>query len=229
MEHKKNILQFIKKYNFDITKIDLYILAFSHRSFNPKTQNNNERLEFLGDAILEFIVTDYLYKNFPDFNEGKLSQIRSIVVSAKYLSLFAQELNIDKILLLGKGEEINGGRRKISILSDTMESLIGAIYIGEGIEKTKELCLPFIEKTVLSLLNSNELKNPKTKIQEISQKLFGVLPLYQVIKEEKVNGESYYVMYLKVKDLDFGPVRANSKRDAEQILAKLALEFFNGL
>jgi len=229
MDNEKNILQFIKKYKLDINKLDIYKLALSHRSYNPNTKNNNERLEFLGDAIIEFIVTDYLYNKYPEFDEGKLSQIRSMVVSANYLTSFAQELGIDDILLLGKGEEANGGRRKISILSDAMESLIGAIYICEGIDKTRNFCLPYIEKTTNILIDSDELKNPKTKIQEISQKLFGVLPIYEVIKQEKINGETYYLMYLKIKDLDFGPVRKNSKRDAEQILAKIALEFFNGL
>lgn len=229
MDKEKNILKFLKKFNLNIDYIEIYTQAFTHRSFNPKTEINNERLEFLGDAVLELIVTDYLYKTFPLFNEGKLSQIRSLIVSAKFLSSFAQSLGIDKILLLGKGEETNGGRRKISILSDTMESLIGAIYICDGLDKTKEFCKSYIEISVKDLIDSEELKNPKTRIQEISQKLYGVLPVYQVIKEEKINGEQYYVMYLKVQDLDFGPVRTNSKRDAEQILAKMALEFFNGI
>ncbi|MEJ5272595.1 MAG: ribonuclease III [Spirochaetota bacterium] len=226
MDFDKKILQFLKKHILNIEKVDIYTKALIHRSFSHKTDLNNERLEFLGDAVLEFIVTDYLYRNFNDFDEGKLSQIRSIIVSAKYLSNFAQELEIDKILVLGKGEEINGGRRKKSILSDAMESLIGAIYICDGLEKAKEFCMNFIEKNIESLIDSEELKNPKSKVQEISQKLYGSLPVYEVIKEEKKNGEIYYIMNLKIKDLSFGPVRMNSKRDAEQALAKMALEHF---
>lgn len=155
--------------------------------------------------------------------------MRSLIVSAPYLYKFALKLELDSILLLGKGEEINGGRRKISILSDTMESLIGAIYLSEGIEKVKKFCQNYIEENSRQLIDSNQLKNPKTIVQEISQKKFGSLPEYIVAKEEKINGERYYLMYLKIKDLDFGPVRTNSKRMAEQILAKIALDFFNGI
>ncbi len=229
MDSKVKILRFLKNFNLNNDKIDIYTKALIHRSLTHETDLNNERLEFLGDAVLEFIVTDYLYRNFLEFDEGKLSQLRSIIVSAEYLSNFAQQISLDKILLLGKGEEINGGRRKKSILSDAMESLIGAIYIAEGIEKTRDFCKEFIEKNIEILLNSEELKNPKSKIQEISQKLYGILPVYDVVKEEKVNGEIYYIMYLRIKDIDFGPIRANSKRDAEQILARMALTFFEGL
>jgi len=229
MDSKVKILRFLKTFNLNNDKIDIYTKALIHRSLTHETDLNNERLEFLGDAVLEFIVTDYLYRNFLEFDEGKLSQLRSIIVSADYLSNFAQQIGLDKIILLGKGEEINGGRRKKSILSDAMESLIGAIYIAEGIEKTRDFCKEFIEKNIEILLNSEELKNPKSKIQEISQKLYGILPVYDVVKEEKVNGEIYYIMYLRIKDIDFGPIRANSKRDAEQILARMALTFFEGL
>ncbi len=229
MTSEDKILQFVNRYNFNVDKIDIYKLAFIHRSYNPKALNNNERLEFLGDAILEYIVTTYLYTNYPEYDEGKLSQIRSLVVSAKFLAIFAQQIGIDDILMLSKGEETNGGRRKISILSDTMESLIGAIYLCEGLDRTKEFCLTYIENSVKNLINSKELKDPKTKIQELSQKKFGVLPIYELVKEEKVNNEIYYVMYLKIKDLDFGPVRSNSKKEAKEMLAKMALQFFDGL
>lgn len=229
MNDEKKIIQFLEKYKLNIENKEIYLQALTHRSYNPKTEVNNERLEFLGDAVLEFIVTDFLYRNFPEFNEGKLSQIRSLIVSAKYLSNFAIEIGLDKILLLGKGEEINGGRRKTSILSDTMESLIGAIYLSEGLNKTKNFCKDYIKKNISLLIDSDELKNPKTKVQEISQKLYGILPEYNVLQSEKINGEQYYVMNLKIEDLNFGPVRTNSKRDAEQMLAKMALDFFDGI
>jgi ribonuclease-3 len=124
MDSKVKILRFLKNFNLNNDKIDIYTKALIHRSLTHETDLNNERLEFLGDAVLEFIVTDYLYRNFLEFDEGKLSQLRSIIVSAEYLSNFAQQISLDKILLLGKGEEINGGRRKKSILSDAIESLI---------------------------------------------------------------------------------------------------------
>jgi len=229
MDSKEKIIRFLKSYNLNPEKLDIYTKALIHRSLSHETDLNNERLEFLGDAVLEFIVTDYLYKNFLELDEGKLSQIRSIIVSADYLSNFALQIGLDKILLLGKGEEINGGRRKKSILSDAMESLIGAIYIAEGIEKTRDFCKEFIEKNVEILSGLEELKNPKSKIQELAQKHYNVLPIYDVVKEEKKNGEIYYVMYLRIKDLYFGPVRSNSKRDAEQLLARMALLFFDSL
>ncbi|MFN3411728.1 MAG: ribonuclease III [Exilispira sp.] len=229
MTGEEKIVQFLEKNKLNKDNLNIYIQAFTHRSFKPGSEENNERLEFLGDAVLEFIVTEYLYKNFTDFDEGKLSQLRSLIVSAQYLYKFALKLELDSILLLGKGEESNGGRRKISILSDTMESLIGAIYISEGIEKAREFCKNYIKENVKQLIDSNQLKNPKTIVQEISQKKFGSLPEYIVAKEEKIQGERYYVMYLKIEDLDFGPVRTNSKREAEQILAQTALDFFNGI
>jgi ribonuclease-3 len=229
MEKYKKIDDFIKKHNLKSEDRKLYIQAFTHRSFDCKTAGNNERLEFLGDAVLELIITDYLFKSYPDSKEGFLSQLRGFLVSAKNLSDFALNLKLDDIILLGKGEENNGGRRKASILSDTAEAIIGAVYISQGFEKTREFCLEYFANQIDKLIHSTQLKNPKTRLQEFSQAKYGVLPDYQVLKQETIDGERYYIMYLRVETLDFGPVRKNSKKEAEEELATIALNFFEGL
>ena len=228
MHNKENITlkKFLEKFNLKTEYIDDYKISFVHSSYlqvDKKTEKN-ERLEFLGDAVLELIVTDYLYKKY-DLPEGKLSQIRAKVVSEQSLYQIAVNIGLGELLYLGKGEELNGGRTKPSILSDSLEALIGNIYLKEGFEKAYNFIIPFLIKPINDVLKKKDFSTPKTKLQELSQKYFKQLPLYNLIKETEENGQKYYTMEVIAGGEKFGPVTSYSKKLAETELAELALKY----
>ncbi len=224
MENDK-LIGFLKQHDLKIQQVEDYRKAFKHRSYLQVDKNSekNERLEFLGDAVLELIITDYLYNTY-DIQEGRLSQIRAKTVSEEPLSEIAESLNIGELLYLGKGEELNGGRKKPSILSDTLEALIGSIYHIEGFQRAYDFIIPFLKQIVGDVVNNKDFLNPKTKLQELSQKLFKKLPEYSLVKEEQVDGIKIYTLEVVIGNQYFGPVKSYSKKLAEQELAKKALE-----
>lgn len=227
MYSKKDIKlkKFLKKFNLNANLVQEYRKSFIHRSFLQvdKEATKNERLEFLGDAVLELIITDYLFKNY-EIQEGKLSQIRARVVSEEPLYNIAKKIGIDKLIYLGKGEELNGGRNKPSILSDTFEALIGNIYLLEGFDKAYSFTINLLKPLVEDVFNNRNFLNAKTLLQEITQKKYKQLPEYLVVKEEEIDGQKYYTMKVVVGDNVFGPVTSYSKKKAEFELANIALQ-----
>lgn len=227
MHNKEDIklTEFLKKFNLNNGFIEDYKNAFIHKSYLQVDKNakKNERLEFLGDAVLELIITDYLFKNF-NIPEGKLSQIRAKVVSEEPLFKIAKDIGIDRLVYLGKGEELNGGRNKPSILSDTFEALIGDIYLIEGFEKAYNFAISLLKPLIEKVYVERNFLNPKTLLQEITQKRYKQLPEYLVIDEKEIDGQKYYTMKVIVGDLVFGPVTSYSKKKAEFELADIALK-----
>lgn len=206
---------------------DLLENAFVHRSYLNETSDfpfpSNERLEFLGDAVLEQIVSDFLYHRFPSLSEGELTALRAALVKTESLANESRRLNLGKELLLSRGEELGGGRDNPYLLANTFEAVIGAIYLDQGIETAKE----FIHREILYKAGESlrsGIKDPKSHFQEIAQARFNTTPHYRVIKEWGPAHEHRFLtaVYLKTKKIGEGEGR--SKKEAEENAARQALE-----
>lgn len=198
--------------------------ALTHKSWVNESEgaNSNERLEFLGDAVLELVVTDHLYKKLPDKEEGYLTALRANIVNTKNLSNLAKELDLGKYLHLSKGEAETGGRENKSLLADTVEAIIGGIYIDSGLQTAKK----FINENLLSNLDKKllePLKDPKSTLQEYCQAQKITTPKYHLIKESGPDNDRTFVVEVKIEGKTFGRGTAKSKREAEQEAAKVAL------
>lgn len=215
----------IKRYFKDLNLLDQ---AFTHRSWvneNPGIRSTNERLEFLGDAILEFVVSEFIYKLLPDKEEGYLTALRSNVVNTKNLAKFALEANLGENLYLSKGEDNGGGRQNPALLADTVEAIIGAIYIDNGLNEAKE----FIQNNLLSdikELMSQPLKDPKSRLQEAVQAEGKNAPRYKVVKEEGPDHDKIFTVEVIVDDENLSIGHGSSKLKAEQAAAEAALVKF---
>jgi len=212
-----------KKLGYKFKNIELLKTSLTHSSYaNETSVESNERMEFLGDAVLGFIVADVLYKRYPDASEGKLSKMRSSIVSRMNFAHFARELRIDKQVLLGKGEENTGGRDRSSNLSGTFEAVIGAIFIDGGYRKVYKI----ITKLLKNCLNGDEeiFKDYKTKLQEVAQRKFKKVPKYKVVLEEGPPHDKNFHIEVKLGRKAFGKGVGRNKKQAEQEAAKHGLE-----
>lgn len=200
--------------------------ALTHRSWineNPGIRHTNERLEFLGDAILEYIVSAELYNKLPDKEEGFLTALRANIVNTKNLSELAMKLNIGEELFVSKGEEAGGGRNNISLLADTVEAILGAIYLDQGISAAEE----FVKENLLSDLDiklAEPLKDPKSRLQEQVQAQGSSTPKYEVIEETGPDHAKKFTVAVSVGDKRLAAGVGNSKSTAEQKAAEAALE-----
>ena len=212
-----------KKLNFKFKDRKLLKTALTHSSYaNETSVESNERLEFLGDAVLGFVVARVLYERYPEATEGALSKMRSSIVSRMNFAHFAQELKIDKQLLLGKGEENTGGRLRQSNLAGAFESVIGAIFIDGGYRKVYGI----ITKLLKDCLNGDEeiFKDYKTRLQEIAQKKFRKVPKYKVVLEEGPPHDKSFHIEVKLGRKLYGKGVGRNKKQAEQEAAKEGLE-----
>ncbi len=195
--------------------------AFTHISFS-KSSENYEVLEFLGDALVNFITVNILVEAFPNKKEGELSQLKSFLISEEFLSSLAKSFNFDKYILISKGEEIKGSNKNPSILCDVFEAFWAAIYIDSGYDckLVKELFEKHFKSKILELVNSNSLKQDyKTTLQEITQKKWKERPVYNVISVEGPEHKKTFTVECKFKD--FKTIgKGNSKKYAEQEAAK---------
>lgn len=215
MEKKLQELEDIIGYSFK--NKDLLKLAMTHSSYANEHNNskleNNERLEFLGDAVLELTVSSFLYNEYKNVNEGELTKTRASMVCEPTLFLCAQDIKLSDYILLGKGEEATGGRKRPSIVSDAMEALIGAIYLDSGIDSAKE----FITKFILKDIESKKLfYDSKTILQEITQgKHMGDIS-YELISEEGPDHNKIFNVALKIGDKIVEKGCGKTKKAAEQ-------------
>lgn len=202
--------------------------AFIHRSYlneNPKLGlEHNERLEFLGDAVLELSVTDYLYKKYPDEDEGILTSYRAALVNAVIISDVATKLGMNDFMLLSKGEAKDTGKARSFILANAFEALIGAIYIDQGYEKADE----FISKTILTLtdivVKKKLWKDPKSFVQEKAQEFLSVTPSYQVLSESGPDHDKLFTVGVFFGEELAAEGKGKSKQEAEQKAAERALD-----
>ena len=223
-DHLKN---FEKKIKVKFKNLELLKEALTHRSFlnevNNWSVNHNERLEYLGDAVLELAVTEYLFNKYEKLNEGELTSLRSALVNYQTLAKIGKKLNLDKFIFVSKGEAKDQGRGKEVILANTIEAIIGAIYLDQGYFEAKL----FIEKFILVLLKeiiSKKLyKDPKSRLQEIIQEKFKITPIYKVLKEIGPDHQKKFVVGIYFKEELIARGQGCSKQEAEMSAAKSAI------
>lgn len=214
-----------RELDYSFRDIGLLETALTHRSMGSK---NNERLEFLGDAVLSFIISTELFLRFPEADEGTLSRLRASLVKGDALAELARGLALGDYLALGSGELKSGGYRRDSILADAMEAIFGAIYLDGGIEQIKTIILRLYEEKIATATPHAELKDPKTRLQELLQSQHLPLPTYTVISIEGEAHAQSFVVQCVVDGLSAPTTAtASSRRKAEQAAAEQALEALN--
>ncbi|MEC6747231.1 ribonuclease III [Marinilactibacillus sp. XAAS-LB27] len=223
----KELIQHVEN-RFGITFQDkeLLIEAFTHSSYandhRELTLKNLERLEFLGDAVLELTVSEYLYNKFPELPEGQLTRMRAAIVRAESLAMLAKECELAQFLRLGKGEELMNGRKRPSLLCDVFEAFVGAIFIDQGMS----IVMGFLEKVLFPKIDSGAFSHGmdhKTALQELLQKNGVVTIVYQVIEEIGPDHDRQFVVEVFVEGDSLGSGKGRSKKGAEQEAARVAL------
>lgn len=224
----ENLRNFQQTINYVFTNIDLLDNALVHRSFvneNPAlSYKDNERLEFLGDAVIGLCISDILIKEFTDYAEGQLSKLRAYVVNEHSLADLARKLNIGDYLLLGKGEESSGGRAKTSILSNAFEAMIAAIFLDSGFEDVYKLLQNIFEPLIVEGAKSFIHRDYKTALQEICQNRFKETPKYMPLRETGPDHDKVFEISLTVAGKITTTGAGKSKKEAEQQAARKALE-----
>jgi len=219
-----NILENILKYKFK--SLNIIKEALTHPSSNQKkkdTINNFQRLEFLGDSVLDLIVSEHVYQYFKNISEGKLTEIKSILVSKKILSKWANQISLGSFIILGKGEVLTGGRNKISILADCWEALIGAVYLDSDFQTARQIFLPYIKKEIKLVIKDNYFKDYKSLLQEVVQKKMNCLPTYHLLKEKGPGHCKIFSVMVKINNSCFGVGMGDNKKEAEKHAAQKAL------
>ncbi len=221
----KQIQNLQKRLDYRFKDENLIIEALTHKSY--KKSFSNERLEFLGDAVLDLIVGEYLYKKFPDIDEGVLSKLRSSLVNEKGFEKLALDLNIGEALFLSQAEQNNGGRKKPSLLSDAFEALMGAMYLEAGLEKVKVFVEDLLEKNYKEINMQSIFKDYKTSLQELTQANFGVTPSYELSNSFGPDHKKEFEIEVRLNDRVLAKARGKSKKQAQQKGAQKALEILN--
>lgn len=232
---KKNRLRQINKLQ-SILKIkfrnkSLLNRALTHRSYLNEAgpgARDNERLEYLGDSVLALVVNEYLFKRFEKYPEGDLAKIKSAVVSEATLFKVARELNLGSFLLMGRGEDLSGGRARPSILANTLEAVIGALYLDSGLKDCKKLVLSLLKGDIERIDSMESYRDPKTTLQEYVQKKYRERPLYEIIEESGPDHQKRFTVRLVVAGKSVAEGTGASKRGAEMEAARKALEMIYG-
>ncbi|HEX9695621.1 MAG TPA: ribonuclease III [Actinomycetota bacterium] len=204
---------------------ELLTLCLTHRSFAYEQGGlpTNERLEFLGDAVLGIVVTDALYANFPDLAEGDLAKMRAALVNMTVLADVAKEIDLGTDVLLGRGEEMTGGRDKPSILSDTLEAVFGAIYLDMGIDAASRVILQLFLPRILGRVEGGTVQDYKTSLQEMAAARMGSLPEYRIVESGPDHAKRFRAT-VRLAGREFGSGEGRSKKEAEQAAAHVAVE-----
>lgn len=224
----KDFSQLEKKLNLKFKNKDLLIQAFCHRSYLNENPNfyldHNERLEFLGDAVLELVVTEYLYKKYPKESEGELTNWRAALVNAKMLSEVAKELGFNDFLLLSKGEEKEKGKARHYILANTFEAFIGAIYLDQGYKVCHDFIKKYLAVKLPEIIEKELFKDAKSLFQEEAQERAGITPVYRVLREWGPDHAKNFVIGVFLDSELVAQGEGSSKQEAEESAAKNGLE-----
>lgn len=219
-------LQEIIKLKFK--NIKLLETALTHRSYlnesNDDKLENNERLEFLGDAVLELIITEYLFHKYQDKPEGELTSFRAATVKTESLAETAIQLKLGEYIKLSRGEELTGGRTKPYLLANTFEALLGAIYLDQGYEIAKNFIYQTLTTKIANIIKYRLDIDSKSKLQILSQEIFEYTPKYELISEEGPDHNKIFTMSIVIKNEQFGQGKGKSKQEAEQNAAAEAIK-----
>ena len=212
---------------YEFANVSLLETAMHHRSWNAENDGgeSNERLEFLGDAVLGWVVADIVYTQHSDLPEGKLTDLRKSVVNANALADVAIDLGVGEFLMLGKGEDSAGGRSKTSILSDALEAVIGAVYIDAGPQVTHEVVTALMGKRIVDAVGGLDRLDSKTRLQELAAQL-GV-SVHYAVEDEGPDHDKVFFATVIVGDRKLGHGEGKSKKAAEQIAAEIACDVLN--
>ena len=201
LDESRRLQELQELINYKFNDESLLKKALIHRSFgneNWEYKNiNNEKLELLGDAVLDLIVTEYLYKNFAVATEGELAKLKSMIVSEPVLANISSEIKLGNYLMLSKGEELTGGRERESILGDVFEALLGAIYLDSEINTVRDVALKYLIYKIEHINENEELIDYKTILQEYSQRVYKIIPVYEVINELGPDHKKSFEIYIK--------------------------------
>ena len=222
-----DLSQLSARLGYVFTDISLLETAMHHRSWNAENEGgeSNERLEFLGDAVLGWVVADIVYTQHSDLPEGKLTDLRKSVVNANALAEVAVDLGIGEYLMLGKGEDTAGGREKTSILSDALEAVIGAVYIDAGPQATHDVVSVLMGKRIVDAVGGLDRLDAKTRLQELASKLEA--HIHYKVEDEGPDHEKMFFATVFVGDRELGYGEGKSKKAAEQIAAEIACDVLN--
>jgi ribonuclease-3 len=226
-ERKAELTRFQKSIGIRFKALELLDTALSHKSYVNESEaelEDYEKLEFLGDAFLGLVISDYLFKQNIYFREGTLARIKSYVVSEPTLFRVGQDINIQDYLLLGKGEEKAGGRYRRALISDCVEALIGAYYRDSGYKLARKLVERLFTKEILKVEKNRHEKDYKSILQELSQKKFKNIPQYTIVNTEGPDHKRKFFVNVRVKTKVYGPGIGASKKEAEQNAASIALQ-----
>ncbi|MDK2949218.1 MAG: ribonuclease [Patescibacteria group bacterium] len=226
---KNKFLELEKSLNVSFNNKDLLIQAFCHRSYineNPDFYlGHNERLEFLGDAVLELVTTDYLFNKYPDKPEGEMTGWRASLVNSNILSDTAREMDFEKFLLLSSGEAKENGKARKYILADTFEAFIGALYLDSGYESARKLIEEkLIKEKLPEIIEKKLYKDPKSLLQEKSQEILSVTPTYSVIEETGPDHQKKFIVGVYFNEDLIAQGEGSSKHEAELKSAEEALK-----
>ena len=221
-----NIELFEQKINYEFKNKEYILEALTHSSYSNENKNYpfNESLEFLGDSVLSIVISDYLFKKETKLPEGELTKIRANIVCEESLSEVSKNIHLGKYMLLGKGEEATGGRERISILADALEAVIAAIYLDGGIKCAREFILTNMEKIINDSIKGKIFRDYKTCLQEVLQSNGENNIWYKLIEEKGPDHNKRFVMEVGINDTVLGVGEGKSKKDAEQVAAKCALD-----
>lgn len=205
---------------------DVLQVALTHSSFAYEIGSNefNEKLEFLGDSVLGVVITAFIYDNYPKLQEGGLAKLRANLVRAETLADVAGEIGIGDFILIGRGAEQSGGRRNASILADCVEAIIGAIFLDQGYAKTRDWVIELFRDRIAERGSQKELGDPKTTLQEVTMDKWSTLPDYDIVQEAGPAHRPSFSAAVSIKGTVYGRGNGRSKKQAEQVAAKEALE-----
>jgi len=224
-EHRGKLKE---RLGFDWRDGNLLSQALTHSSFTSEYRQtgleNNQRLEFLGDAVLELVVSDYLYRNNPGMDEGELTKLRAAVVCEPSLARVASDLNLGPCLSMGRGEERSGGRKRPSILADSFEALLGAVYLDQGLGRAAEIAIRCLTPVIDDVMKGRFDRDYKTELQELVQKHGGETVRYVILREDGPDHEKTFTAGVVYRGKMYGTGTGRSKKDAEQRAARKALE-----
>lgn len=216
-----------RRLNLPISNILLLSRSLTHRSYlneHPDALEDNERLEFLGDAILDFLVGEWLYNHFPEMAEGELTRLRSALVRTEQLAEFARQINLGNAIRLGRGEDENGGRERTALLCGAYEALIGALYLNAGLEAVRKFIEPYLVSSTEEIIADRRDHDPKSLFQEwIQSQGFGP-PIYRTVRSSGPEHDKMFEVEVLVDDQAYGKGSGHSKQSAAKSAAHDALE-----
>ncbi len=215
----------IEEMGIEFSDPELLRLALTHSSYanQKELRESNEKLEFLGDAVLQLIITDHLYKNYPGKEEGELTKIRAMIVCEPSLFLVAEKWKLGKYVYLSRGEELTGGRTRPSLLADAVEALIAAVYLDQGMDQAKGFVTAHFEEIIKKALNNEIIIDFKTRLQELLQENGDVSINYDLVKFEGPPHKRKFFTKVSIEDITMGRGEGMSKKESEQDAAKDAL------